>query len=570
MIRGLRQIARDATLRLWLLERALGRAPAPRPFAPHKPPYLSAIPVADEARTPAGASRELSASPPTAPLALSLPGAHVDIDPAEAGAAFGRDYADTETLLALHRFAWLPLAGPGLDLPWAAVLWRAWRERFAEPDATWAWHPYTAAERAVNLLACARRHGWFAPAGETRDILARHAPAIAARLEYFGETNTGNHLANNGRGLFALGLDLGLPDYADMGATILIEEAQRIFRPSGILREGSSHYHLLLARNYAEAWLWARRHGHRAVLELESIVRRALAAAAHLRLPGGLPLIGDISPDCPPDHLAALLPGGNARRGWGAWLDDDERAAFLALRDSVSPSPAGALAEDGWLEASFGPWAGLWFLAPDGFAPMPGHGHQDAGGFELHWRDIPLFVDLGRGAYGDEGEAAFYRSARVHNVLTLDDADPYPPNKPYYDSAFRRRHGGMPTTLARENDGIVAAFKGFARLGATSVRRRWRFLNESLILEDAIDGEGRRRIARRLHTPWPVDVSGGDARIRAPGAVASVRVERATPTLDSATRWTAYGQGAPAAAIVFEDHAPLPWRGALTVTVEAA
>ena len=75
-------------------------------------------------------------------------------------------------------------------------------------------------------------------------------------------------------------------------------------------------------------------------------------------------------------------------------------------------------------------WSGLWFLSPEGWSPMPGHGHQDAGGFEVHWKDTPLFVDVGRGAYGDDGEAALYRSALVHNGLTLDDLDPYPPHKP--------------------------------------------------------------------------------------------------------------------------------------------
>ena len=62
------------------------------------------------------------------------------------------------------------------------------------------------------------------------------------------------------RGLYRLGLDLGLDACADLGGLILVEEAGRIFLPSGVLREGSSHYHLLAARNYADAWLAARAH----------------------------------------------------------------------------------------------------------------------------------------------------------------------------------------------------------------------------------------------------------------------------------------------------------------------
>lgn len=565
MIGKLRQLVGDATLRRWLLARAFGRvAPVPG-FVPHRPLYLSDVilPVAPgAAETPLG---EFSSPAPEAPIVLPLAGALVKIVPDNPGAIFAREFTNMESLLALHRFAWIPVLGSSADPAWVAALWRAWRARFAAPDDSWAWHPYTAAERAINILRFARRHGLPAPIRDTRDVLAAHAPAIAARLEYYGEHNTGNHLANNGRGLLALGLDLGLRDYADLGARILIEEGARIFRPSGILREGSSHYHLLLARNYADAWAWTRRHRHPSAAQLESILRRALAPMPHLHLPGGMPLIGDISPDCPPGHLAPFLPGGNLDQGWGALLDEDQREAFLALRDSVSPCTVETFAADGWLRADFGDWSGLWHLAPGGFAPMPGHGHQDTGSFELHWQGVPLFVDLGRGAYGDDGEAALYRSALVHNGIALDDADPYPPNKPYYDDAFRRREGGPPPILAREADGVTISFGGYGRLGAPFAGRRWRFGAAVFSLEDRIEGRGRRRVVRRLHTPWPTSVVDDHAVVRTPAGDFRAHAEGFAPALNPVTRWTAYGEGTSATAIVFERDEALPWHGVLRV-----
>ncbi|MCC7016450.1 MAG: heparinase II/III family protein [Rhodospirillales bacterium] len=561
----LRQLARDATLRRWLLARALGRAAPPPHFVPHRPRYLAAVMSPMETAAAAMSFAEIAPPAPEDPIVLPLAGTRVEATPGDLGAVFARAFADTESLLALHRFAWIPLLGAKADPAWVAALWRAWRARFAVPDDSWAWHPYTAAERAVNLLRFSRRHGFPAPADDTAAVLAAHAPAIAARLEYYGEHHTGNHLANNGRGLFALGLELGLPGYADLGARILIEEAKRIFRPSGALREGSSHYHLLLARNYADAWLWARRHGHASAAQLEEVLRRALAVVPRLSLPGGLPLVGDVSPDCPPGHLAPFLPGGDPARGWGALLDEDERAAFLVLKNSLAPCPAGTLAADGWLRADFVGWSGLWHLDPGGFAPMPGHGHHDAGSFEVHWRDLPLFVDLGRGSYGEDGEASHYRSALVHNSLTLDDADPYPPNKPYYDDTFRRREGGAPPSLARESDGVALSFGGYRRLGAPFVRRRWRFATTEFSIEDQIEGRGRRRIARRLHTSWPTSIVGGQVVVHTPVGDFRARAEGIPPALKPVVRWTAYGEGIPATAVAFECAAALPWNGILRV-----
>ncbi len=564
MIGKLKQLIGDPTLRRWLAARALGRAPAPPPFVPHRPPYLAGdvFPDAVPAPSSGGGLRD---DAPVRPLSLPLPGESATVSPGNGAALFARRFIDTEALLAVHRFAWVPVLGDAADPAWVAALWRTWHSRFSAPDDSWAWHPYTAAERAVNLLAFFRRRGWPEPTAETRACLASHAPAIARRLEYFGEHGTGNHLANNGRGLFFLGLELGMPAYADLGAKILTEEARRIVMPSGILREGSSHYHLLYARNYVEAWLWARRHGHGAMAGLEAVAARMLAVIPHLFLKGGLPLVGDISPDCPPEHLAAFLPGNAAQTGWGALLDADERAAFLALRDAVVPVGTAPLAADGWLRADFGDWNGLWHLAPGGWPTIPGHGHQDAGAFELHWRDNPLFVDLGRGAYGENGEAALYRSARVHNGVTLDDLDPYPPNKPYYDETFRRREGGPTPTLKADADGVTLAFGGYARIGAPVARRKWTFSPDGFAIEDMIDGQGRAVVTRRLHTPWPCESVGDAALVRTPAGAFRLRTEGTAPVLRPVTRWTAYGSGGPATAIAFESRASLPWRGTLRV-----
>ncbi len=384
------------------------------------------------------------------------------LEPGSAESLFERKFADLETLLAVHRFAWLPLLGAAADPGWVDALWRAWMARHATPDGSWAWHPYTAAERAVNILDYGRRIGLPGAREVTVALLARHAPVIAGRLEYFGEHNTSNHLSNNGRGLFRLGLDLGMPEYADLGGRVLLAEAARIFAPSGVLREGSSHYHLLLTRNYVDAWLAARACERPEAGALEDVARRSLEAVPCLVLPGGMPLVGDISPDCPPSHLAGLLPGGDLESGWCNLLPPDRRAALAALRASCRPVSPDRAASDGWTRFSAGPWSALWHTPPDGWPPMPGHGHQDMGGFELHHGPHRVLVDPGRGAYGGTGEAARYASSSVHNSLMVDGHDPYPTNRPYYDDVFRHRVAGTGPRIQRERDGVTVDHDGFA------------------------------------------------------------------------------------------------------------
>lgn len=564
LTRKVSQVAGDPVLRRWLMARALRRWPAPPPFTAGRPPYLNGVTLPPPAAAPAGlAYAEIPATEPSAPITLPLPAETVTVAPGQEDALMGRGFADTETLLGLHRFAWLPVVGDGIDPAWVGALWRAWARRFGTPEKGWAWHPYTAAERAINLLAFARRHGVPSPRAKTVAVLADHARAMAGHLEYFGEHNTSNHLANNGRGLFILGLELGMDAAADLGARLLVEEARRIFRPSGMLREGSSHYHLLLARGYADAWLAARAHGRAETTELEAVTRRALAVIPRLVLPGGLPLVGDVSPDCPPGHLSGLLPGGDPDSGWAGRLDEDARRAFRALRDSCAPVAAEALLADGWLRADFGPWSGLWHAAPGGWPPMPGHGHQDLGGFELHYEDEAVIRDMGRGSYGPAGNAG--RAAPAHNTLIVDGADPYPPNRPYYADGFRAAVAGRPPALSAETDGVSLVHHGYVRLGGIgAVSRRWRFTGNAFEITDRVEGGGRHTVSRFLHTTLPFEKSADGVILRGQGRTYRV-VTKDQMSLAPAKFWHAYGESAPATTIEFTSHTDLPWESAMTV-----
>jgi len=562
-----RQLASDPVLRLWLWRRITGQVQKPVLFTRHAPSYASTL-LPLPAETPRPQNHDVAGDRPEAGC-LELAGTAVEVVPGNEWRLIAKDFDDLETRLALQRFQWLPLMeAEGRPVgTLVAALWRAWAHAYAEPSDDWTWHPYTAAERAVNLLGHARRTRLW-PAKDAASILARHAPAIAAKLEYFGPHDTSNHLAANGRGLYTLGLELGLPRASALGFRILTEEARRLFLPSGILREGSSHYHLLVLRNYLDAWLLARRNKcHDDAETLQGIALNAAGPLCALAMPGRLPLIGDVSPDCPPSFLAGLVDPAQRETGWFALLDPAER---IAVGDLLGRAPGMAemrrdLTTDGWLRVDRGDWALLSHAAPGGLPPMPGHGHQDCGAFELHWRKTPLIVDAGRVRYGESGVAARGRSAAMHSGLTVDSADPFPANKPYYDAAFRRSVAGPPPVFAIEGEGACLTHHGFSRLhGVAEATRAWRWRGSAVRIEDTVEGRGHRQIVRRLLTPWPavaqngrVVITAGNERF-AISADAPIRIE---PSL----HWPAYATEAPATMLIAETRAALPFSGWLEI-----
>lgn len=537
------RLTEDPVLRRWMIGRALGLNKTPAPFVAHQPPYVSdRLPLAAEA--PICSLPDLIAEAPASPLVMRLSGTTRQVAADTTESVFDGPFDDLELELGLHRFAWLDIARNTADPGWVARLWDIWCRRFGTPDDSWVWHPYTAAERAITILRFAQSHGLPGPRDRTLAVLAAHGPAIARKLEYFGEHDTSNHLANDGRGLFLLGLWLGMPACADLGAAILTTEAERLFGASGMLREGSSHYQALYAERYLECAAEAAGIGHAAAADLLDVAERVQSALAALYLPGRLPLIGDISPDISPADLLLRLPA----------------------TEGVRPSDAGELATDGWYRLNANGWHALWHVSPIGWSFIPGHGHQDIGAPEIHWGAVPMFVDPGRGAYGEAGAAALYRSAAVHGGLRIDGHDPYPPNKPYYTSVFRDQVGGPPPTVSVDADALELTFAGYQRLGARMVTRRWTFEPSGFRIEDHVTGRGRHTIERALVTPAAVTIRDNAAHLEADGLSFIVRAEDATPPhLDPITLWHAYGDGTSGTRIVFKDMARLPWEGSLIV-----
>ena len=183
----------------------------------------------------------------------------------------------------------------------------------------------------------------------------------------------------------------------DIGSRIIINHSKNIFDPSGTLREGSAHYHLLITSWYLEFWLAAREQSRVEERDLLEIATMALSAASIFDMPGGIPLIGDVSPDCTPGYLYCLLNGELSGWLYKQKTNNQHRIKRL-INHSMEATKTGI--SEYCIRRDFGPWSIIWTKSKDGWQPYPGHSHQDFGGFELHLNKERVFVDIGRGSYG--------------------------------------------------------------------------------------------------------------------------------------------------------------------------
>ncbi len=533
--------------------------------------------------------RKLTKASPDVPSSWEIPlaGRKIKISsPLKWDVSFG----DPEDAYALHRFGWvLPCLMENGSSALAAFFARLvpdWIARVAPESHPLAWETYNTAERIVNwiyLWTFLRDAGEPMPSESlVKQSLHRQSVHVAKHLEYFGngpEDRTNNHLLNDGRALYLAGAFLRLPDLRETGRKILLAEWSRSFTPNGFLREGSSHYHLLVLSRILEVLNAARNVDDESLVEeLESFAGRLLSAA---RLfgdqPGApFPLIGDASPDFTPDWLHDILFWNETAFAGGGWLGLWPQRKKLPV-----PEPGGNgfrdFLGDGWCRFDGNGYRAFWHVQPEGKIPNYSHAHHDTGAFELHLNDQALFVDGGRASYKPDAIGLYGRSARSHNACVVDGREPFVSD---WLNGSRTLLGAYKKVVVessiRDGGCLVVRHDGFARIpGVGTYERKFRPLERGVMIEDQLEGSGHHRVDTYFHFAPQAEVrlEKDAVHVRLPGreekitlqcetgSAAEIRTFRGERRVDGAPLgWFSprYGEIVPSCTVRFRQRSALP------------
>jgi uncharacterized heparinase superfamily protein len=315
---------------------------------------------------------------------------------------------DEEWRIEWVKFAW------GLDLAHAA-------EQTGDPAYRAAWERLTAsharliapdadaaevtARRVLNWVYAAQRLG---TQDHLRDSLAAQVAHVRATL-----TPERNHRTLELYALFVAGL--ALPSHEDLAPEaleLLGENLAADFRPDGVHREASTHYHAIALRSLVGARENARRHGLPLPDCYDERLARALRFLVHATRPDGtIPALSDADTgDYRP--LLALAPD---------LIEDDQPGASF-------PDGGYHVQRSGWDEKS------RYLIFDCGPLGDGGHGHYDLLSFEAHANGRALVVDPGRGSYSEvpPNLRRWFRSTAAHNTVCVDGLDqtPYTRGRP--------------------------------------------------------------------------------------------------------------------------------------------
>ena len=424
---------------------------------------------------------------------------------------YGRDlaHAFTETREARFLHAWEQLVDS-----WIAQVPPGW-------DAT-----DVAARRIQNWIYAWQEFS-SAPAfaGLAPGLAERLAASIAEQATHVRANLTPerNHRTLELYALFVVPLALPELDPDRQLLTFAVSELEHAlgteFRPDGVHRESSTHYHLIALRSFLGARENARRFGLRFSREFDARLQRACEFALHCTRPdGAIPALSDADSGRHPELLALageLLERTDlvyaSTRGARGTPPSQRHASFHVSGYHVQRS--------GWGEGTT-PYEHEHFLIFDcGPLGDGGHGHYDLLNVEIAAGGLPLVVDPGRYTYSEEPPnlRRWFKGTAAHNTVCVDGLDqtPYRRGRPEGPVAEGRLLG----RLTRPGLDLLAGEARSPAYEAVHTRVIAFVADRYWIVEDRLRGERAHRYDLRFHLGSQAldHTSIGPHSVRAPG-----------------------------------------------------
>jgi uncharacterized heparinase superfamily protein len=310
------------------------------------------------------------------------------------------------------------------------------------------------------------------------------------------------------------------------------------FRPDGVHREASTHYHMIALRSFVGARANARRFGVELPAAFDRRLSRACDFALHCRRPDGeIPMLSDSDGG---DYAELLRLAGDV-------LDRDD---LRECRAGQADFPAGGYfvqrAGDRFLIFDCGPLG-------DG-----GHGHYDLLAFEAFAGGRPLVVDPGRFTYSEQPPnlRRWFRGTAAHNTVCVDRLDQTPytrgrPDGPMAEGRFlgRRATHGLDVLAGEAHS---PCYDAVHRRRIALVRGRY------WVVEDRLRGARPHRYDLRFHLGQEAEgrtAITDDGLVTAPGVAMTILGAEAV-ALEPGWIAPRYGHRVPAPVVsaVAEEH----------------
>jgi hypothetical protein len=334
---------------------------------------------------------------------------------------------------------------------------------------------------------------------------------LSQQIEYCGVL-TGNHTINNARALYFFGEAFNKIEYINIAEEIFLIQFPELITKKGFLREGSSHYQLLFTRWLYEILWVSNKFGNTIINDLVSPYYRSMHESCNFFYINNtnngsttIPLIGDISPDFPPEWLInTSFDKNTSNYSWkNLWSKDDHFVDGNYETISSQKSDLQYDEESGWFKIINKTAKLFLHIDPKINSSFGNHRHNDSLSFVLYLNDEAILIDTGRLNYLKKNKYSKYGlMAHGHNSLILDGLEPILHiDRNLYPDYYKETDVFTKWTKKNDEISFSISHNGFERLFGDNVKhqRVFTLTENNLIINDKFFGKKEHDVEWFFH-----------------------------------------------------------------------
>ena len=427
------------------------------------------------------------------------------------------NFKSHEQYVSLHRWNWLLYSSSienKINHKAGMNLVRSWLSVMGVLPSGDAGESYTTAERLSNISLFSRELSgtWHEIPDDIQNALNIKIKFLANRLEILPGL-TGNHIINNARALLLSGHACKNTDAIILARAILRLYLPKVIDINGFLREGSSHYQLLICRWLLEMRFISKEvNDHKTIEILKKYIERVVKASNFFLIGQDnnkkIPLFGDISPDCDPQWLLYMsesslnpftsnLPKGELNKnniGWASLFSDFSSNPKHKWHDLDNNINLWNFYEiGGWYRLDFEGWTAIWHAESPSGSAIASHAHHDLCSFVLYKDGQEIIIDPGRYNYENNDIGTYGSTANAHTTILLNGCPPALSKRDYrIPKTYRKAEVTVSHYTNEDSHAVTISHNGFRRISSDIQihSREFIFNKDSVKIIDNIKGKG--------------------------------------------------------------------------------
>ena len=430
---------------------------------------------------------------------------------------------DDEIFCSIHRWYWLMYDNKirsRTSTEMIVNLVKHWIKFYPYRPNSLEWDPYNASERISCFSnAVLLKTSFFELQNivkndnEISSFIEQSIFQLSQRLEYYPNGLSFNHVVNDLKGLITAAIVMENEELIRAASDLFFEELEFLVQKDGFIREGSSHYQLIITRWICEMEWFCLMSGRVELrLRFKEYAKKMLDKCLYYFVYDEhenriiIPLIGDVSPDFDPEWMIeyfriALRSStvSKSENNYGSIIL--EKLNYIAIKERLASTEIEKY--EIITRISFHSWIVFVRHQVPNADFFPTHAHDDYSSYIIFYKGKEVVVDPGRVHYMVNEQSLHYINSYSHNCNSVNDLSLQVTelNRHFFPAFYKMNLSNHQIIRSDNSICVHLTTNSLGRIVGNKIKNYERYINiseTSIEVSDKIDGSGTVKLSSQI------------------------------------------------------------------------